>query len=52
MADTVRNTAAVFEMHDELIARGGDVSRLPNGIVTFLFGDIEGSTQLLAPPRR
>jgi class 3 adenylate cyclase len=47
MADTVRNIAEVFEMHDELIARGGDVSRLPKGIVTFLFGDIEGSTQLL-----
>lgn len=44
---TVPATAESSEMHDELVARGGDVERLPRGDVTFLFGDIERSTELL-----
>lgn len=48
VSDAVRYTAGVSDMRDELTARGGDVSRLPRGEVTFLFGDVERSTQLLA----
>jgi class 3 adenylate cyclase len=47
IADTVRYAAESSEIHDQLIARGGDVARLPTGTVTFLFGDIERSTELL-----
>jgi len=47
VADTVRHTTQVANLQDELVARGGDVARLPRGEVTFLFGDIEGSTRLL-----
>jgi class 3 adenylate cyclase len=36
------------DIRDELHARGGEVGRLPRGLVTFLFGDIEGSTPLLS----
>ena len=36
------------DIRDELRARGGDTAGLPTGNVTFLFGDLEGSTQILA----
>ena len=48
IGDSVRYAASVSDLRDELTARGGDVSRLPRGEVTFLFGDVERSTQLLA----
>ncbi len=48
IGDAVRYAASVSDLREELIARGGDVSRLPRGDVTFLFGDVEGSTQILA----
>ena len=48
IGDSVRYAAGVSDLRDELTARGGDVSRLPRGEVTFLFGDVEGSTKLLA----
>jgi class 3 adenylate cyclase len=47
IADTVRHTTEIAALHDELVARGGDVTRLPRGEVSFLFGDLEGSTRLL-----
>jgi class 3 adenylate cyclase len=48
VGDAVRYAAGVSDLRDELTARGGDVSRLPKGEVTFLFGDVERSTELLA----
>jgi len=48
VAEAVRHTLGVTDMRDELSARGGDVSRLPQGDVTFLFGDVEASTELLS----
>lgn len=47
IADSVRYATESSEMHEELVARGGDVERLPQGDVTFLFGDLERSTELL-----
>ncbi len=47
VGDAVRYAAGVSDLRDELTARGGDVSRLPKGEVTFLFGDVERSTELL-----
>lgn len=49
----VRLTLETVELRDELRARGGDSAGLPDGDVTFLFGDVEGSTGLLerAPGR-
>ncbi len=47
VVDTIRHSALIADMHDELAARGGDVGRLPKGEVSFLFGDLEGSTKLL-----
>jgi len=43
----VRLAVRTSDMQDELRVRGGDPSTLPRGDVTFLFGDIEGSTALL-----
>jgi class 3 adenylate cyclase len=43
----VQLTLETVELRDELHARGGDTARLPVGDVTFLFGDVEGSTRLL-----
>ena len=51
LADTIRVAVAVAldatELRDELRAKGGQTGGLPSGEVTFLFGDIEGSTPLL-----
>jgi class 3 adenylate cyclase len=47
IAETVRYTAEVADLRQELVARGGDVERLPQGDVAFLFGDVERSTELL-----
>lgn len=48
VADAVRFAVDTTELRDRLEARGGDVSSLPRGEVTFLFGDVEGSTKLLS----
>lgn len=48
VADAVRFAVDTSEMRDRLQAMGGDVSNLPHGQVSFLFGDVEGSTNLLA----
>jgi class 3 adenylate cyclase len=48
VADAVRFAVDTTEMRDQLHARGGDVAGLPRGEVAFLFGDLEGSTELLA----
>jgi class 3 adenylate cyclase len=40
-------TVQATDLRDELRAHGGDVAGLPSGEVTFLFGDVEGSTALL-----
>jgi class 3 adenylate cyclase len=47
VAETVRYTAEVAELRQELVARGGDAAQLPSGNVTFLFGDLERSTEAL-----
>jgi class 3 adenylate cyclase len=51
LADTIRAAVRMAldatELQDELRARGGQAGGLPTGEVTFLFGDIEGSTPLL-----
>ena len=47
IAGLMRLTVEANDLRDELRAHGGDVRGLPNGEVTFLFGDIEGSTHLL-----
>jgi class 3 adenylate cyclase len=43
----IRLTVDATALREELRAHGGDVAGLPSGEVTFLFGDIEGSTRLL-----
>ncbi|MGH2483298.1 MAG: adenylate/guanylate cyclase domain-containing protein, partial [Candidatus Limnocylindria bacterium] len=48
VADAVRFAVDTTEMRDRLQAMGGDVANLPRGEVAFLFGDVEGSTKLLA----
>jgi class 3 adenylate cyclase len=48
VADAVRFSVESTELRDQLRARGGDVADLPRGEVTFLFGDREGSTELLS----
>jgi class 3 adenylate cyclase len=51
LGGTIRTAVAVAldatELRDELRAKGGQTGGLPTGEVTFLFGDIEGSTPLL-----
>jgi class 3 adenylate cyclase len=51
LTDTIRAAARMAldatELQDELRARGGQAGGLPTGEVTFLFGDIQGSTPLL-----
>lgn len=47
VADTVRFSIDTTDTRDQLRARGGDVAKLPRGEVTFLFGDLEGSTEML-----
>jgi class 3 adenylate cyclase len=47
LADSVRFAVDTTDLRDRLRATGGDVSALPRGEVTFLFGDLEGSTDLL-----
>ena len=51
LSDTIRVAVTVAleatELRDELRAKGGQTAGLPSGEVTFLFGDIEGSTPLL-----
>jgi class 3 adenylate cyclase len=51
LADTIRAAVIIAldatELRDELRAKGGQTGGLPTGEVTFLFGDIEGSTPLL-----
>lgn len=47
IAGLMRLTVEATDLRDELRAHGGDVAGLPTGEVTFLFGDIEGSTRLL-----
>lgn len=48
VADTVRFSIDTTDIRDRLRARGGDVANLPRGEVTFLFGDLERSTEMLA----
>jgi len=48
VADAVRFSVESTELRDQLRARGGDVAGLPRGEVTFLFGDLEGSTEMLS----
>ncbi|HTE65935.1 MAG TPA: adenylate/guanylate cyclase domain-containing protein, partial [Candidatus Binatia bacterium] len=48
VADAVRFAVDTTDLRDRLRASGGDVSDLPRGQVAFLFGDVEGSTGLLA----
>ncbi|MEK6190775.1 MAG: adenylate/guanylate cyclase domain-containing protein [Chloroflexota bacterium] len=48
VADAVRFSVESTELRDQLRARGGDVANLPRGEVTFLFGDLEGSTEMLS----
>lgn len=48
VADAVRFAVDTTEMSDRLRASGGDVAGLPRGEVAFLFGDIEGSTEMLS----
>ena len=48
VADAVRFSVESTELRDQLRARGGDVADLPRGEVTFLFGDLEGSTEMLS----
>jgi class 3 adenylate cyclase len=47
IAGLVGLTVDATDLRDELRARGGDTVDLPDGVVTFLFGDVEGSTGLL-----
>ena len=51
LAATMRRLLALTmdatELRDQLRARGGEPGALPAGEVTFLFGDVEGSTALL-----
>ena len=48
VAEAVRFSVESTELRDQLRARGGDVADLPRGEVTFLFGDLEGSTEILS----
>ncbi|MEP7040088.1 MAG: adenylate/guanylate cyclase domain-containing protein [Chloroflexota bacterium] len=48
VADAVRFAVDTTDLQDRLRASGGDASSLPRGTVAFLFGDLEGSTELLA----
>lgn len=48
VSDAVRFAIDTTELRDRLRASGGDVEGLPAGDVTFLFGDLEASTELLA----
>jgi class 3 adenylate cyclase len=48
VADAVRFSVDAADIRDQLHARGGDIEGLPRGDVAFLFGDLEGSTELLA----
>lgn len=48
VADAVRFAVDTTDMRDRLHSMGGDVANLPRGEVAFLFGDVEGSTKLLA----
>lgn len=47
LADSVRFAMDTTDLRDRLRASGGDASALPRGEVTFLFGDLEGSTEML-----
>ena len=47
IADSVRFAVDTTDLRDRLRATGGDASALPRGEVTFLFGDLEGSTEML-----
>jgi len=51
LGETIRAAVTIAldatELRDELRARGGQTGGLPTGEVTFLFGDVEGSTPLL-----
>jgi class 3 adenylate cyclase len=47
IADSVRFAVDTTDLRDRLRASGGDASALPRGEVTFLFGDLEGSTEML-----
>ena len=47
LADSVRFAVDTTDLRDRLRASGGDASALPRGEVTFLFGDLEGSTEML-----
>ena len=48
IGSAVRLAVDASRLRDRLEARGADIADLPRGDVTFLFGDIEESTQLLA----
>ena len=47
LADSVRFAFDATDLRDRLRASGGDASALPRGEVAFLFGDLEGSTEML-----
>jgi class 3 adenylate cyclase len=47
IADSVRFAVDTTDLQDRLRASGADASALPRGEVTFLFGDLEGSTEML-----
>jgi class 3 adenylate cyclase len=47
LADSVRFAVDTTDLRDRLRASGGDAAALPRGEVTFLFGDLEGSTEML-----
>ena len=47
IVDSVRFAVDTTDLRDRLRATGGDASALPRGEVTFLFGDLEGSTNML-----
>ena len=47
IADSVRFAVDTTDLQDRLRASGADASALPGGEVTFLFGDLEGSTEML-----
>src|SRR4051794_23111242 len=48
VAEAVRFAFDTTDLRDRLRASGGDVGDLPLGEVAFLFGDLEGSTELLS----
>jgi class 3 adenylate cyclase len=48
ISGAVRLAVDASRLRDRLEARGSDVADLPRGEVSFVFGDIEGSTELLA----